>query len=644
MFARRECLCLAAALVSAMVAASCHVTAVQEKDVLWAMSQAPADACMVSVIRSVQELETALKAYVGPDGQDIEMVKPLEAGLPAGALDTAGPLVAIVLPSGPSAKLVTLLKIKDESKLTGEAAEGNLIKVGNTYILKMAPWAATSNDADALKAFAAATARVTGLAARRAGLGAHLAWASVNPKALAAVAKAAMEAEEKAPQGPGPQGPPAMAKDMLTWLISLLGDVQSMTAALDVKPEAAGLAVDVQLGENTPLVAVAAASLPIENYKGGLPLSDRLVLAGWMRLDWGKAAAPMKTIVKPLVDIMAARADEAARKNIADMWAMYDQWAAVMGTDVAVAMEPAPAGQGMYRMAETFTVKDPAEYARLKVKMMTSSKDLMRAMMGQLGGMPGGPMMKMDVDFKEAAETIEGVPVDLMKMKMEMQLPPDAPPEAQAQLKAMMDATYGPEGMMMRLALIDKTAVFVIGDTEAMARAIKAVRGQAPDLSTNPQVAAAVGRLPKGACAGGVISFANLMYMTMSMTDRMMSQTMPPEIQEAAKKANLPALEAPPAADLSTVSGSVKGRALHMELSVPQADVRSAVQVAKRASQRIMWVIQQQQMMQERMQQQQGAPGAAPPAAPAPGAAAPAPGSAAPPPESSAPAKPQGKK
>jgi hypothetical protein len=605
----------------------------QEKDVLWAMSQAPADACVVSVIRSVQELETALKAYIGPEGQDIEMVKSLEAGLPAGALDTAGPMVAIVLPSGPSANLVTLLKIKDESKLTGEAAEGNLIKVGDTYILKMAPWAATSDDAGALKAFAAATARVTGLAAQRAGLGAHLAWASVNPKSLAAVAKAAMEAEEKAPQGPGPQGPPAMAKDMVTWLISLLGDVQSMTATL----EAAGLAVDVQLGENTPLVAVAAASLPIESYKGSLPLSDRLVLAGWMRLDWGKTVAPIKTIVKPLVDIMTARADEAAKKNIADMWAMYDQWAAVMGTDVAVAMEPAPAGQGMYRMAETFTVKDPAEYARLKAKMMTSSKDLMKAMMGQLGGMPGGPMMKMDVDFKEAAETIEGVPVDLMKMKMEMQLPPDAPPEAKAQLKAMMDATYGPEGMMMRLALIDKTAVFVIGDTEAMARAIKTVRGQAPDLSTNPQVAAAVGRLPKGACAGGVISFANLMYMSMSMADRMMSQTMPPEIQEAAKKANLPALEAPPAADLSTVSGSVKGRALHMELSVPQADIRGAVLVAKRASERMMWVMQQQMEMMQKRMQEQGAPGTAPPAAPAPGAAAPAP-------DSSAPAKPQGKK
>jgi hypothetical protein len=624
MFARRGMLCLAAALVCAMVAAS--PAPAQEKDVLWAMSQAPADACVVCVIRSVQELETALKAYIGPDGQDIEMVKPLEAGLPAGAVDTAGPLVAILMPSGESVKAVALSKIKDESKLTGEAAEGNLIKAGETYILKLAPWAAMSPDPEALKLFAAAKERAADFGAQREAIGAHLIWASVNAKSLAAVAKAAAEAELKAPQAPGAPAMPAMASDVLTWLIGLLGDVKSATVVADVKPEAASLALDVQLGENTPLAAVAAATLPIESYKGGLPMSDRLVLAGWMRLDWGKALAPMKTLVKPLLDSLTAKADEAAKKGIADMWAMYDQWVGIMGSDVALSMEPAPAGQGMYRMAETFTVKDPAEYARLKAKMMTSSKDLMKSMMGQLGGMPGGPMMKMDVDFKEAAETIEGVAVDVMKTKMEMQLPPDAPPEAKAQLKAMMDATYGPEGMMMRMALVDKTGVFTIGDADTMARAIKTARGQAPELATNPKVAAAVWRLPKGVCAGGVISFANLMYMTMSMADRMMSQTMPPEIQEAAKKANLPPLEAPPAADLSTASTSVKGQTLRLELSVPQADIRGAVQVAKRASERMMWIMQQQMEMMQKKMQEQGAPGAAPPVAvPVPGAETPVP-------------------
>jgi hypothetical protein len=623
MFARRGMLCLAAALVCAMVAAPASA---QEKDVVWALSQAPVGACVVSVIRSVQELETALKAYVGPEGEEIELVKPLEAGVPAGALDTAGPLVAILLPRGESVELVTMLKIKDESKLTGEAAEGNLIKIGELYILKMAPWAAMSSDPAALKAFATAAARMTGLEAKREAIGAHLAWASLNTQSLAAVAKAAIEAEEKAPQDPGAQGAPAMAKDVLMWIIGLLGDVQSASATLDVKPEAASLVADVQLGEKTPLAAIAAATLPIETYKSGLPMADHLVAAGWMRLDWGKAAAPMRVIVKPLLDIMTAKVDEATKKGVTDMWTIYDQWAGVMGSDVALAMEPAPPGQGMYRLTESVAIKDPAEYGKLKAKMMMASKDLMKSMMGQMGGMPGGPMMKIDVDFKEAAETIEGLPVDLMKMKFDIELPPDAPPEAKAQVKAMMDATYGPEGMMMRMALVGKTAVFTIGDADTMARAIKAARGQAPDLSTNPQVAAAVGRLPKGVCAGGAISFANLMFMTMSMTDRMLSQTMPPEIQEAAKKANLPPLEAPPAADLSTVSASVKGGVLHVELSVPQADVRNAVQVAKRGSERMMWVVQQQQkMMQERMQKEGGAAPGAAPAPETPESAAPAP-------------------
>jgi hypothetical protein len=438
-----------------------------------------------------------------------------------------------------------------------------------------------------------------------------------------------------------------MAKDILTWLVSLLGDVQSLTAVADVKAEMASVVADIQLVENTPLAAVVAATLPIEGYKSGLPLSDRIVAAGWMRVDWGKAVGPTKTIIKPLIDIMTAKADEAAKKSIADMWAMYDQWAAVMGSDVALVMEPAPPGQGMYRLAETFTVKDPAEYAKLKAKMMASSKDLVKAMMGQMGGMPGAPFMKMDMDYKEAAETIEGAPVDVMKMKVDIQLPPDAPLEAKEQIKAMMDATYGPEGMMMRMALIDKTAVFTIGGADAMAKAIKTVRGQAPDLTTDPKVAAAVGRLPKGICAGGVISFANLAYMAMSMADQMLSQTMPPEIKEAAKAAKLPPLEAPPAADLSTTAVTVNGRSLHVELAMPQADVRNAVQVAKRASERMMWVMQQQmKMMQERMEKE-GAAGATPLDAPAPGAAeqppAAAPGAATVP-ESSAPAKPQGKK
>jgi hypothetical protein len=129
--------------------------------------------------------------------------------------------------------------------------------------------------------------------------------------------------------------------------------------------------------------------------------------------------------------------------------------------------------------------------------------------------------------------------------------------------------------------------------------------------------------------------------MAMSMTDRMLAQTMPPEIKEAAKTANLPPLDAPATAatlrssaslrstsDFSTCAVRVIGDTVRMELAVPQADIRAAVAAGKRAAERMEWYMKQIRSMQEKTRQQhEGAPGQ--PGA-APGQAAPAPASAAP--------------
>jgi hypothetical protein len=600
----------------------------QEKDVMWALSQAPADAAVVGVVRGLQELETSLKAFVGPDGDDIELVKPLEARLPAGAMDTAGPLVICVLPRGQSFTVVGLGRIKDASKIVGDPAGDNIVNAGGVHIMPMAPWAALGDDPAALKAFAAAPTRMAGLAAQRNAIGGHLIWATVNPKPLASVAKAFFEGQSQAGAGAPGGTPPKAAQDVIKWMIGLLDQAQAATVVCDIQAEAATLALDVPLVANSPLAAAAAAGLPVESYKGGLPASAHLVGAGWMRVDWQKAVVPMKALVKPLLDAMAADADEATRKSLDDIWAMYDQYVAIMGSDVAISMEPAPPGQGMYRLVETFAINDPVQYKQLGPKMAAASKDMMKAMMGQFGAAPGGPLVKMDMDFKEAAETIEGLPVDVWRMKIEVQPPPNAPPEAREQMKAMMDDAYGPDGMTIRMALVDKTAVVTIGGADILAQAIKTVRGQAPGLSADPKVAAALARLPKGACGGGVLSFANLVYMAMSMTDRMLAQTMSPEIKEAAKTANLPPLDAPATADYSTSAVRVIGDTVRMELSVPQADLRAAVAAGKRAAERMEWYMKQIRAMQEKAnQQQQGAPGQA---GTAPGQAAPAPGSAAP--------------
>jgi len=601
-------------LVAVMVAVwTIPVLAVaQEKDVVWAVGQAPADAALVAAVRSVQELETALKAFIGPEGQDIKLVDPLEGRLPPGALDVAGPLVLVVFPRGKDLDLVGLARVKDAAKIAGEEVGPNIIRSRLTCLMQMGAWAAWSDAPEALKALAAAPARMTGLDAQRQAIGSHLIWAMVNPKVLASAAKTGLENELQAAPPGQPGGPPKAALDMVKWVLGLADQVEGATLAADVKAETASLAVDVRLAEGSNLASIASASMPIEAYKGGLPASDRLVAAAWMRLDWNRGLVPFKALVRPLIDIITADADEAARKSIADVWAMYDQYAATMGNDVAISLEPAPPGQGMYRIVETFAVKDPVQYRQLSSKMAAASSDMMKVLMGQFSGGPGGPTMKMDMEYKEAAETVEGLPVDVWRMKIDLQLPPDAPPQAREQMKAMMDAIYGPEGMTIRMAVVDKTAVVAVGDAQTLARAVKALRGQGPDLGSDARVAAALGRLPRGACSGGIVSLTNMIYMVMGLSDRMMTQSVPPEIREAAKQANLPPLEAPAAADFATFAARVSGRTVRFELAVPQADIQGAIAVGKRGAQRMEWFAQQQMEQHKRMleerEKQKGAP------------------------------------
>jgi hypothetical protein len=584
--------------------------AAQEKDVVWAASQAPADACIVATTRSLQELETSLKVIAGPEGEDISIVKEMGARLPAGAFDVGGPVVLVVLPGDDAFQVVGLLRVRDETKLAGESVDGGIVKVGSVYVRKMAPWAAVSDKAESLKAFAAATARMSALAAQPDAIDGHQVWVQLNGKTLAGTARSAVAKALKQGPGGGAPGVPPATGQVIDWAIGLLDQVQSVVVLGDVKAGGVTLTVNAELVENSPMLGVAAGGLPIQSYSGGLPAGDHMMAAGWFRMDWTKAMPPMKALIRPLLDALTRDADAAARKSLDEVWALYDQWAGLFGTDMAMVAEPAAPGQGMYRLVETFTVKDVAQYRQLAPRMMTASKDIMKVFMGQMGAMSGGPTMKMDVEYQEAAEMVEDVPVDVMRFKIDVQLPPDAPPEARANFKAMMDAMYGPEGMTMRMAVADKAAVMVLGDAALLARAIRAARGQGPVLAAQPQVAAAVARLPKDVCAAGVMSIPNYIYMAMSMVEGMIGQMAPPQVREAAKTANLPPLEAPPLGDLATLSVRVQGRTVSLEVNLPQSEIRGAIDIGKKGTERIEWYTRE---MQKAARQQQGAgqPGAA---------------------------------
>ena len=587
---------------------------------MWAASQAPADAAIVGVLRNLAEFETSLKALAGPEAESIAIIKMVEESLPPGAFDNGGPMVLIVSPGEKGMATVGMMRIKDESKLKGEDVGGGILKVmcpapapaapdqpaspaKTVFVFKMAPWAVVGDSLEDVKVVASATAKLQVTDADRKAAGAHQVWIRLNPKSLSAAAKSALAEQKKATAAMGGgQGMPEMTGKMLDWFIGLLDQVQTAAVVVDIKPTGAVAEMDVMLADGSPLLAAAGSGMPIENFKGALPMMDRMLVIGWGRMDWSKAMTPMKTLVKPLMDVFTQGASDADRKAMDELWASYEQWGAVIGNEVAMVMDTAPPGKGMYRLAETFTIKDPAEFRKLFTKQMSSSMNMVKLLMARMGAMPGMPTMKMDVDYKEAAETIEGVPVDVMKMKMEFGMPPDAPPESKVQMKKMMDEMYGPEGMVMRFAVVDKLGVVTMGDPAMMAQAIQTAKGKAPDLSTNPKVAAAIARMPKGACMAGAVSLGNYVFMGMGVATRMMETMAPPEIQEKAKAAGLKPLEAPPMGDLVTFSGRLDGKTIHLTLDVPQSEVLGAITAAKQGGERMGWFMQQQQEMQQKAQ------------------------------------------
>ena len=623
-------------------------------DVVAAVALAPADACVVVAVSGMAEFEKNLKALAGPDADEMKLVEEIEKGLPAGAVDGAGPMV-LMIPGAETMTPVILLRLKDAAAIQGEKAGAGIVAVKRqppappgapagfempertTYLLKREPWVAYSDNLDALKAFMRAEKHLAVSDAQRDVIGRRTLWVTLNLKSLAGVAKKAIDEQQKQPPPAGaPAMPPATMK-VFDWLLGLADQAQGLTVAADVLPEGIRADVEVALADGSSLLQIAQAGLPVENFKMGLPASDRLIMAGWGRLDWAKAVPPVKALTKGLFDLFAEGEPEATRKGMDALWASYEKWTGVLGDQFGMVMLPAEPGKGMYQLAETFAVKDVDQYRKLFKDQMTTSVDATKAIMAKMGampGMPGAPPMplKMAVEYKEAAETIEGTPVDIMTMKMEAQLAPDAPPEAKAQMQNALDALYGPEGMVIRMAVVDTTGVVSIGGADIMARSIKAVRGQAPDLAAGPKVAEALKRLGGGISGAGVVSLGDYMYMAMSMIDRMM--TLPKEVLDAAEKEGLKPLAVPPAGDLVTLAGRLDGRTLRMNVDVPKSEVAGAVSVTKQGRERMQWFMKKQQEMAQKQQPKAApAPAAAPaaPAAPAPVApAVPAPAAPAP--------------
>jgi len=602
-------------------AAEAPAPAAGAPDIAAAVGHTPADACGVVAVANMAELEKNLKAMLGEVADDMDLVQELAADLPP-ALDATGPLVLILPSDLDKGEPVLVVAVKDASAIKGEDAGAGIVSMPSKdgrerFVLALDGWALVSHGkADAIKAVMRAEKKIQLADARKAALAKHMVWVHLNPSALAAVAKRGMEQARQQIKEQGGQGmPPQASFDMVNALLEMVKDVTGIEMAADVTADGIHVLADAHLAEGSHLGALADTGVPVEDYKVGLPTSDRLLVAAWAGMDWQKAMSPMKALMKPIFDILTEGEDEETRKAIDTMWASYEKWGPIMGKRFGMLLELPPPGGGMYQLAETYEIKDPEAYRKLLKEYMDTSKAFMNIMMTRFGagsGMPGMPPqvphVDADVTFEEAAETIEGVPVDLMRITFKVNVPEGTTPQAAAQVKQMIETIYGPDGMAIWMAIVGDKGVAAMGGKEVMARAIKAAKGQTPDLATDPKVAEALKQVPKGQ-AVMLMSAAKYTYMAMGMVDRMMAVNLPPEVLQEAETAGHGPLQPPPPTDLVRLTGKGDGSGLSLTVDVPKSDLRAAILMAKKGAERMQFLVKKlQEMAQKHAQQAQTTP------------------------------------
>ena len=605
-------------VLAASLAGSLVLSAVASAAEPWSVS-VPADALAVVAVRNVAELDAGLKALVGPES-DVSVAAQLERNLPAGVFDTSGPVLFVLVAGEKNPAPVTILQGKDpakleEARITGDKLPAGIVAVRRPtppippgapegfkmpappplYVLQLDRWGVVADRIEPLVAFQSAAERLAGGTAAGSRLPDHMIWVHLNPKPVKSLLSGLLQ-QAMAPMGPEAPADataPAGMNQILQWYLSMLDQVASIDLMADLGAERAAGLVEVELVEGSPLAAAVRAAKPVTGPPASLPATDSFLVAGWGQGDWAKAMPPLKTLTKPLFDALGQGADEETRKNLDELWATYDQWATVLGPSFAFVLEPAKPGQGLYRMTETIALTDPKKYSDLMAKWMPIAMDMMKGFMGQFGTMPGGPAMKMDMNYEPAAEEIAGVKVDRMTFKVQMQPPAGAPPEAAEQMKKMMDVMYGPEGMVMRMAVVDNLAVITMGDADYMSRAIGRARGQGEGFASHAAVADAVKRIPEGAVAQVLLSVPSYVHAMVRMTDRMMIEGLPDAIKARA------VLEAPPMpkvsglGDLTAGGIYLDGRTVRTRVDVPASEVRTTMDISKQFGQRMMWIMQE---------------------------------------------------
>ncbi|MCX5654113.1 MAG: hypothetical protein NTY65_05635 [Planctomycetota bacterium] len=566
------------------------------------VSQVPADAAAAVIFRSAEDVVAGLNDSVGPELASLAAV-PLTF-LPPGAFDMNSPILLVLLMQDrPS--VVFLMCCKDPQLLVGEAVGDGIIRVKfdkmEFYMLKVGRYAAFG-ELEAVKAYKAAKARPLAVDKPMVDrIAESIIWGYVNAKPLAALAKPALAGMKKEAGQKHPGQPPSSEVKAVEWAENLLDQLKTAEVMYVVGGGRVQVRGRLTLVPDAPLLAIAKSMKPLEIYQGVLPETDQFMLATWANIDYAQATPQVKAFLRPVMDLAMEKLGEAAnppagaaaegaanpmaamKKAIDEQWAMADEYGAAFGNRAAILMEIPERGKPFYRFTESFDLKDSAKYRALVKKGMDSTEKLLEAISGGASKDKTGPKMDFKLGFKQNAETIEGIQVDVMNFKVAVQPPPDTPPEVGQMMKSVCESLYGPEGLAMRMAVCDNRALAVMGDPEMMKRAIKGSRGQAGDLAKQPLIAAALARVPKGASVAALISCPAVVYAGDLVLDEMMLAVLPPARRQALKGVPRPKIKSPTLTEPTVLAMVVEGQAIRLEMDMPIAEGTNSLPYVRHA-------------------------------------------------------------
>jgi len=586
------------------------------------LAEAPADAVVLGAVRSPRALVDGVNAFAGP-----ELATLISVGLaqfPSGALEMEKPIAMAVSMAGEGPPhLVFLGYVRDAAPLAGLTVEEGikrLPKAGENrpqwFAMTMGDRVALALAPEALAALKSAEARFEATDAVLDRIGSDLLWMHVEAEPLAKLVRpqileARAQAEARvAQQAEGKDAGPAREAEFFAWLEDLLGQVEHLELAMHAAEEGGRFRAGLTFREDASALAVARSLKPIETYEMGLPPSERVFSAAWVRMDHAQAGERMREFLGPPVEMLLGKLDEiiaaAAQqremqppgqpveggppqglselgKAVKELWSLVDEQGDALGERTASLVEIPEPGQGLYATTTVYEVKDSAAFDVVVEKGVSAVREIVGFVLGEAAKSPGGPKIEMGLQYEEDAETIEGVSVDIIRFDVAMQLPSGGPPEMEEMFSNLMVQMYGPEGLTARVAVAEGRAVVTLGPKDVMARALANLNSGGAALASQPAIRRALARAPKGSRYVSLVSLPAYAYVMSGMYGTMFS-TMSEEMGGMSMEhVPLPEVEMPGIGEPVLMAVGVEGRTVRLDVDVPSSELSRAIRPFRHA-------------------------------------------------------------